>query len=149
MKDLENSFAAAVDQPAKIFPAGNFSVPLFAVQIPQNKQMISYCMMSKSSLLERVKKLLESKEIFVRDEWLEECLALVGDATSPNVVVEQVYQQFLHSDISDAIKSPPSVLNDVESIHQEFLQGPFILQMNELVNISESLEHRDTGWCFL
>eukprot|EP00698_Gefionella_okellyi_P001552 TRINITY_DN11481_c0_g1_i1.p1 TRINITY_DN11481_c0_g1~~TRINITY_DN11481_c0_g1_i1.p1 ORF type:complete len:549 (-),score=152.41 TRINITY_DN11481_c0_g1_i1:8-1654(-) len=88
---------------------------------------------------------LQELRIFVKDEWLDACSShLIGlDASIRGNAVrllEQIYEQVLCANLHDcACASLPPLTKD-----QHELTGKFIVQVDELINIGDNCEVRDT-----
>ncbi|PIA33840.1 hypothetical protein AQUCO_04000129v1 [Aquilegia coerulea] len=86
----------------------------------------------------------------VRKEWLDSCISLLNNSVPgfSNLTVagkaELCFGQFLFSDMNvSAAAAGAGVLPDnVHSLHLVHLPGPFVLQVDEIVNITRPLRDR-------
>jgi hypothetical protein len=106
-------------------------------------------MESFGNTLEKVKQKLENVHlsgcnIKFKRTWLSECISWLQGTGNKSIdqFADGVYQQFLHSDMHEIIESS-SLAMQVSQIHNQMLTGPYIFQVDELVNISESFEKYD------
>ena len=79
---------------------------------------------------------LKQKGACLKEEWIRAALTHQQNRTDQ----EQVYQQFLCSDMRQS--ALPTLPSDAGSYHKRSLPGPLILQVNEIFNAGDSLEHR-------
>ncbi|KAF2071345.1 hypothetical protein CYY_007343 [Polysphondylium violaceum] len=125
------------------------------------------------NLINDIDKRLEQSFIIVSKEWIKRCLYFLSTNneyrskysflsnisggtmrdTDKDTLTNEVYKQFLWSDIKNTIDDNCSNRNNAinEQMANEYntidikdqtLQGPFVLQINSIINISESYETR-------
>jgi len=85
---------------------------------------------------------LKRRTIHVKEDWVRQCLSYLANFHDINdkSLIDLVVQQFLVSDLTQigVSRLPPNIVG----MHNEILPGPFVLQINELFNISDALENR-------
>ncbi|GER45849.1 hypothetical protein STAS_22831 [Striga asiatica] len=93
-----------------------------------------------------VNAVLENLGLRLKKEWLDSCLrslqsSVMGFQRMDDLAKAKLcFEQFLHSDMnySGAGVLPP----DVHTLHSVDLKGPFVLQVDEIVNISRPIRGR-------
>ncbi len=100
-------------------------------------------------------KLFQLYHIKPKAEWVVQCIQflqqttnqskslLTSSASNPNEerkLLESIYQQFLNGDLSEIGTS--SLPKNVADMHAEILSGDYVLQIDEVLNISEPIERR-------
>ncbi|KAJ4461405.1 putative recQ-mediated genome instability protein 1 [Paratrimastix pyriformis] len=86
---------------------------------------------------------LRQRNILVKPEWLEQCTAFLHSLTPPPTqasMLDLVVDQFLHSDMH--LIATPSLPPNVAALHGQVLQGTFILQIDEVIDVAAPLSQR-------
>ena len=81
---------------------------------------------------------LKEKGINVAEEWVAECIKYLNN--KPNF--DLVYEQFLYTDLR--LIGAGGITKKIADIHNQILDGSYVVQVNQLFNIGEAHEHRLT-----
>jgi hypothetical protein len=99
------------------------------------------------SFAQEIQKKLSECYIFVDLAWVQNCINFLqsqqklNPQCDPNFL-ERVYICFLHTDLNKI--GQESLPQNVSHWHNQYLKGYYVLQIDEIINISESLENRFT-----
>ena len=90
---------------------------------------------------------LRDKGIFVCLSWVEQALMHLRDNNRQRSI-ESIYQLFLRSDYHEIYdKSASFVSREISSTIRGSISKPFVLQIDEIVNVGASTDQKLTTYC--
>lgn len=105
-----------------------------------------------SSSLEIVLSTLKDKGIYVSREWVSQCIAHIKskNPTAPATEMsDRVFQHFLTTDYRDCcseeVNAGNVILASINAADKAIIQSSVVLQIDEIVNVGASREHRNTN----
>lgn len=91
--------------------------------------------------------LRDKYNLTVKEEWLHECLQFINRHhrnLNQSGLMMAIFEQYLHSDLNMIGAADTSPQRDISQMHNEFIKGPLVVQIDEIIDISTTLEEQAT-----
>lgn len=97
--------------------------------------------MSSISRINEISSIFREKGVNLQEGWLQQCIQYLGDKLSIDELTRMVYGQIVFANLRDISCGILPV--DIDSNSVSKLNGPCLLQVESMVNVSVGVEHRE------
>jgi hypothetical protein len=116
--------------------------------VPPHLSSKAHTWRAKMSLAQEIQKKFAENYIFIELDWINKCIESIQTRHLPNnfniqrdpSLLELVYSRYLQADLNIIGQGslPPNIIR----WHDQVLKGYHVLQIDEIINIGESVENR-------